>query len=43
MLKRNDQTNPFYETMREVAPCDVVYSFADDAPEIHRLLNKLRE
>jgi putative restriction endonuclease len=26
--KRNGQTNTFYETMREVAPGDVVYSFA---------------
>jgi len=29
--KRNDQINPFYETMREVAPDDIVYSFADGA------------
>ncbi|MGI8603170.1 MAG: HNH endonuclease [Verrucomicrobiales bacterium] len=29
--KRNDQVNPFYETMREVAPGDIVYSFADGA------------
>jgi hypothetical protein len=29
--KRNDQTNPFYETMREVVPGDIVYSFADGA------------
>jgi putative restriction endonuclease len=29
--KRNDQINPFYETMREVAPGDVVFSFADAA------------
>ena len=29
--KRNDQVNPFCETMREVAPGDVVYSFADRA------------
>lgn len=29
--KRNDQLNPFYETMREVAPGDIVYSFADGA------------
>lgn len=29
--KRNDQINPFYETMREVAPGDIVYSFADSA------------
>ena len=29
--KRNDQINPFYETMREVAPGDIVYSFADGA------------
>jgi hypothetical protein len=29
--KRNDQINPFYETMREVAPGDVIYSFADGA------------
>ena len=27
--KRNDQINPFYETMREVAPGDIVFSFAD--------------
>ena len=26
--KRNDQVNPFYETMREVAPGDIIYSFA---------------
>jgi hypothetical protein len=29
--KRNNQINPFYETMREVAPGDIVYSFADGA------------
>src|SRR5260221_14783916 len=29
--KKNDQINPFYETMREVAPGDIVYSFADGA------------
>lgn len=29
--KRNGQINPFYETMREVAPGDIVYSFADGA------------
>lgn len=29
--KRNDQINPFYETMREVAPGDLVFSFADGA------------
>lgn len=29
--KRNDQINPFYETMREVAPGDIIYSFADGA------------
>ena len=29
--KRNDRLNPFYETMREVAPGDIVYSFADGA------------
>lgn len=29
--KRNDQVNPFYETMREVAPGDIVYSYADGA------------
>jgi putative restriction endonuclease len=29
--KRNNQPNHFYETMREVAPSDVVYSFADGA------------
>jgi hypothetical protein len=29
--KKNGQTNPFYETMREVAPGDIVYSFADGA------------
>jgi len=29
--KRNDHINPFYETMREVAPGDVIYSFADGA------------
>jgi putative restriction endonuclease len=29
--KRNDQINPFYETMREVAPGDVMFSFADGA------------
>jgi hypothetical protein len=29
--KRNDQINPFYENMREVAPGDVIYSFADGA------------
>lgn len=29
--KRNDQINPFYETMREVAPDDIVFSFADGA------------
>jgi putative restriction endonuclease len=27
--KRGGQLNPFYETMREVAPGDVVFSFAD--------------
>jgi hypothetical protein len=27
--KSNDQRNPFYEFMREVAPGDVVFSFAD--------------
>lgn len=29
--KRNDQVNPFYETMREVAPGDIIYSFANGA------------
>lgn len=29
--KRNGQINPFYETMREVAPGDIVFSFADAA------------
>jgi putative restriction endonuclease len=29
--KRNNQLNPFYETMREVAPGDLVFSFADGA------------
>jgi putative restriction endonuclease len=29
--KRNGQTNPFYETMREVMPGDIIYSFADGA------------
>jgi len=29
--KRNDQINPFYETMREVTPGDIVFSFADGA------------
>jgi putative restriction endonuclease len=29
--KRNYQINPFYETMREVTPGDIVYSFADGA------------
>ena len=29
--KRNDQINPFYETMREVAPGDIIFSFADGA------------
>lgn len=29
--KRNNQINPFYETMREVAPGDLVFSFADGA------------
>jgi HNH endonuclease len=29
--KKNGGVNPFYETMREVAPGDVVYSFADGA------------
>jgi putative restriction endonuclease len=29
--KRNDQINPFYETMREVSPGDIIYSFADTA------------
>jgi len=29
--KQNGQINPFYETMREVAPGDVVYSYADGA------------
>ena len=29
--KQNDQINRFYETMREVAPSDIVYSFADGA------------
>jgi hypothetical protein len=29
--KRNDHINPFYETMREVAPGDIVYSFAEAA------------
>jgi putative restriction endonuclease len=29
--KRNDQVNPFYETMREVAPGDIIFSFADGA------------
>lgn len=29
--KRNDQINPFYETMREVAPDDVIFSYADGA------------
>lgn len=29
--KRNNQINPFYETMREVAPGDIVYSFANGA------------
>lgn len=28
-LKRNNAVNRFYETMREVAPGDVIYSFAD--------------
>ncbi|MCI0536244.1 MAG: HNH endonuclease [Verrucomicrobiales bacterium] len=27
--KQNGQINPFYETMREVAPGDIIYSFAD--------------
>lgn len=27
--KRNDARNPFYDFMREVAPADVVFSFAD--------------
>src|SRR5690606_26877790 len=27
--KRNQQRNPFYEFMREVAPGDLVFSFAD--------------
>ncbi|MFN7141762.1 MAG: HNH endonuclease [Limisphaerales bacterium] len=26
--KRNDQLNPFYETMREVSPGDIIFSFA---------------
>ena len=29
--KRNDQINAFYESMREVAPGDLVYSYADGA------------
>jgi putative restriction endonuclease len=29
--KKNGQLNPFYETMREVEPGDIVYSFADGA------------
>jgi len=29
--KRNEQINPFYETMREIAPGDIIYSFADGA------------
>ncbi len=29
--KQNDQINPFYETMREVAPGDIIYSFAESA------------
>ena len=29
--KRNNQINPFYETMREVAPGDIIFSFADGA------------
>ena len=29
--KRNDQINPFYETMREVSPGDIIFSFADGA------------
>lgn len=29
--KRNDQINPFYESMREVSPGDIIYSFADAA------------
>ena len=29
--KKNDQINPFYETMREVAPGDIVFSFAGAA------------
>jgi putative restriction endonuclease len=28
-LKKNGAVNPFYETMREVSPGDVVFSFAD--------------
>ena len=27
--KTNDQRNPFYESMREVAPGDVIFSFCD--------------
>jgi len=27
--KKNNQVNPFYETMREVAPGDIVFSYAD--------------
>ena len=29
--KKNNQVNPFYETMREVAPGDIVFSYADGA------------
>jgi len=29
--KKNGGVNPFYETMREVAPGDIVFSFADGA------------
>src|SRR5687767_14668573 len=28
-LKRNGHMNPFYESMREVSPGDLVFSFAD--------------
>lgn len=27
--KTNDQRNPFYESMREVAPGDIIFSFVD--------------
>src|SRR5436190_11833449 len=29
--KQNNQINPFYETMREVTPGDIIYSFASGA------------